>query len=110
VAGRLGPDEFQERLDRCMKAKTHADLDELVADLPGPEAREPGMGRPPWRRFPFALVPLAFVAAVVLSHGRLVWLAVPLIFFFVVRPLLWGSRGRWYAYGARGCGAGNRSA
>jgi hypothetical protein len=68
------------------------------------------MGRPPWRRFPLALVPLAFVAAVVLSHGRLVWLAVPLIFFFVVRPLVWGGPGRRYAYGARGCGAGHRSA
>jgi Domain of unknown function (DUF1707) len=111
VAGRLQADEFQDRLDRCMNAKTHADLDALVADLPGAasEVREPGYGRRRWRPWPLALVPLAFVAAVVLSHGHLVWLAIPLFFIFVVRPFVWGGPGRRYAYGARGCGAGHRS-
>jgi hypothetical protein len=112
VAGRLQGDEFQERLDRCMTARTHADLDDLVGDLPGAatEGRERGLGRRPWRPWPLALVPLAFVAAVVLSGGHLVWLAIPLLFFFVVRPLVWGRPSRRYAFGARGCGGGHRSA
>jgi hypothetical protein len=93
VAGRLQGDEFQDRLDRCMSARTHVDLDELVADLPGPDgpARE-ARGR--WMPWPLALVPLVAVAAIVSSGGRLAWLAVPLFILFVVRPLVWRGVGR----------------
>lgn len=35
VAGRLTPAEFDERLDRAYAAKTLAELDGLMADLPG---------------------------------------------------------------------------
>lgn len=35
VAGRLTPAEFDERLDRAYAAKTVAELDRLMADLPG---------------------------------------------------------------------------
>src|SRR5260370_34644223 len=38
--GRLDEEEFNERLDRAMKAKTRADLDGLLDDLPG-------LGEPP---------------------------------------------------------------
>jgi hypothetical protein len=38
------------------------------------------------------LVPLV-VIAVAASGGHLFWLAFPLVFFFVIRPLLWRSRG-----------------
>lgn len=97
VAGRLASDEFQDRLDLCMTAKTHADLDRLIDDLPAPAAvaREP---RPRWRPWPLALVPLVIVAIVV-SGGRAAWLAVPLLLFFVVRPLVWrrsGYAGGWW--------------
>ncbi|MFE9954533.1 DUF1707 domain-containing protein [Micromonospora sp. NPDC005299] len=34
--GRLGLHEYDERLVRAYGAKTYADLDEVVADLPGP--------------------------------------------------------------------------
>ncbi len=34
AAGRLDPDEFNERLDKVYEAKTIADLDQLTADLP----------------------------------------------------------------------------
>lgn len=34
AAGRLTPEEFDERLDRALAAKTLGDLDELMADLP----------------------------------------------------------------------------
>jgi hypothetical protein len=99
LQGRLASDEFQERLERCLAAKTYADLDALVADFPAGEergSRGRGWG---WRPWPFALVPLV-VIAIAVSGGHLFWLAFPLIFFFVVRPLLWRSgnvrgRGLW---------------
>src|SRR5579863_1857643 len=34
AAGRLDPEEFNERLDKVYEAKTLADLDQLTADLP----------------------------------------------------------------------------
>ena len=34
VAGRLTTDEFAERYGRCLEAKTYAQLDALIADLP----------------------------------------------------------------------------
>jgi hypothetical protein len=97
VAGRLTQDEFEERLATCLAAKTYAELDALIADFPYAEpdaARAHGAGRVGPRRWPapfplFPLVPIAIVA-IVLSHGHLVWLAFPLV-FFVVRPLLWRS-------------------
>jgi hypothetical protein len=100
VDGRLDGDEFQERLERCLAAKTYADLDELVADLPSPEGEQGrAAGAWGWRPWPFALLPLALVAAVAFSGGHLVWLAFPLFFFFIVRPLLWRSWGRGYGRG-----------
>jgi hypothetical protein len=100
LAGRLATDEFQKRLDRCYAAKTYAELDELVADLPR-EAPVRPTRRP--RRWPAVLVLPALIAAIALSHGHLVWLAIPLFFFFVGRPLLW--RSRRFGWGFAGCGA-----
>jgi hypothetical protein len=92
LAGRLDSDEFHERLDHCMAAKTYADLDELVADLPGSTGEARATSRSwRWRRWPFVLLPLAIIAAIALGGGHLFWLAVPLLFLFVVRPLLWRS-------------------
>jgi hypothetical protein len=91
LQGRLASDEFQERLERCLAAKTYADLDALVEDLPAGEERgRPGRGRG-WLPWPLAFVPLV-VIAVAASGGHLFWLAFPLVFFFVVRPFLWRSR------------------
>ncbi len=56
-----------------------------------------------WRLWPVPLLPLAVVAAIVLSGGHALFLAIPLVFFCVVRPLLWGRRGGW-----AGCGWGVR--
>jgi hypothetical protein len=125
VAGRLDTDEFAERYGRSLQAKTYAELDELIADLPvdvepvsaaeaAPYGRWPASsgrgnwtsprgyrwaGRPPWPVPVFIL--LAVVAAVALaSGGHLLWVAFPL-FFFVVRPLMWrsGWRGRGGPWG-----------
>jgi hypothetical protein len=126
VAGRLDTDEFAERYSRSLQAKTYAELDELIADLPidtepvsaagAPFGRSPGDVRTgsgnwrggvraaEWLRWPVPVfVWLAVVVAVaVASSGRLVWVAFPL-FFFVVRPLMWrsgwwGRNGRWGCY------------
>jgi hypothetical protein len=96
VNGRIDAAEFHERLDRSLTAKTYADLDALVADLPGaerPRTRRAHAWTPwPW---PLGLVPL-IVIALIATGGHVLWLAFPLFFFFVVRPLVWRSSGRGY--------------
>jgi hypothetical protein len=84
VEGRIDVDELQSRLERSLVAKTYADLDRLVADLPrdGSVRRH---RRPP---APFVLVPLAVVGALVVV-GHVFWPAVPLLLFLVVRRLVW---------------------
>jgi hypothetical protein len=89
--GRLDGDEFQARLERCLTAKTYADLDPLIADFPRAEVEVgPSGQRAGWRSWPvpFVFLPLAVFAAVA-TGGHLAWLAIPLVFFFVVRPLIW---------------------
>ena len=86
LAGRLDTEELQERIDRCYAARTYAELDEVLVDLPRPQPRARGNAFP-WPRVAlFALMPLLIVALVV-SHGHLLWLAVPLVFWFLARPL-----------------------
>jgi uncharacterized protein DUF1707 len=102
LAGRLETDEFQERLDRCYAAKTYRQLDELVADLP---SQQPTRATPrTWRRWPVLAVLPLLLAAIALSHGHLLWVAVPL-FFFVARPLLWRAPSGRFGAGFAGCGA-----
>jgi Domain of unknown function (DUF1707) len=94
----LDSGEFHERLERCLEAKTYAELDELVADIPGAEAERDRSRRAwPSRPWPLVLLPLAVIAAIAATGGHLVWLALPLVFLFVVRPFVWrsSSRGRW---------------
>ncbi len=100
VEGRLDADEFQTRLERCLTAKTYAELDELVADFPREEAeRRPRANA--WSRRPWPLALPFVVLIAVLAGGHAVWLAVPLFLFFVVRPLVWRARG---GYGPWACG------
>ena len=101
LAGRLQSDEFQERLDRCYETRSYRELDELVADLPRGEATHAALRS--WHLPALAVLPL-LIAAIALSGGRLLWLAIPL-FFFVGRPLLWRSAGRRFGLGFAGCGA-----
>ncbi len=90
VAGRIDAEEFQERLDQALVAKTHAQLDALIADLPSREDLRRRRAVP-W--IPFALAPLCGLAivAVALGGAHIGWVAFP-IFFFVLRPLLWRRR------------------
>lgn len=88
LAGRIDTDELQERIDRCYAAKTYADLDALVDDLPAEEQSTPE--RTVRRGIPrVALLPVLplLIAALAFSHGRVLWLAVPLAFFFLSGPL-----------------------
>jgi len=83
--GRLDQAEFNERLDRAMKAKTQSDLDGLFDDLPEPElprpvARSEPRPRPPGPR-PFPRIAfLALVVILAIMVGQ--WLARPFIFPF----------------------------
>src|SRR4051794_27373992 len=101
LEGRLDSDEFQERLDACMAAKTYADLDRLVTDLPGGEpAQARPAGRRAWRprQWPFPLLPVALIAAIVIGTGHHLWVLIPLVAFFVIRSLVSHSWG-WDVWG-----------
>ena len=105
LEGRLDTDEFQVRLERCMAAKTYAELDELIADFPSEEAERRPVGQrwsPRPFPLPFLIVPLGVIVAIVVG-GHFAWFAVPLLLFFVVRPLVWRSWGG-YGRGPWGCG------
>jgi hypothetical protein len=108
VEGRLDDDEFQLRIERCLTSKTYADLDGLIADFPreGADAdpTRQRRARRPWP-VPFVFLPLAVIAAVAIG-GHVAWLAIPLLFFFVVRPLAWRASGGGPARGPWACGPG----
>lgn len=79
--GRLDAAELEERLGRCYAAKTVAELDRLVDDLPRPRARQ----GPAPRRLPPVLALLAVAALLaVVTHGR-VFFVFPLLVFLVLR-------------------------
>jgi hypothetical protein len=100
VAGRLDTDELDERLGRCLSAKTYAELDALIADLPPAEGEYRQPARLAWRRRPLPVFVLPLIVlAIVFSEGRAAWLLVPFFFWFVVRPRIWGYG--WRAYGWR---------
>ena len=84
LAGRIDTDELQERIERCYAAKTYAELDALLADLP----RDPDSRPTPHHAPRLALLPLIVLLIVVLalSHGHVLWLAVPFAFFFFIGP------------------------
>jgi hypothetical protein len=106
LEGRLDAEEFEARLERCLAAKTYAELDALIADFPAEGAERRRAGRPVgWRPWPlaFPFLALALIAAIALG-GHVGWLAIPLFFFFVVRPLAWRARGGGYARCSWACG------
>jgi hypothetical protein len=83
--GRLDEEEFNERLDRAMKAKTQGDLDGLFADLPdladAPPAGQPRPVVPHDRRRPFFPRLLFIILAIIIAST--VWHAVVHPFFWV---------------------------
>ena len=98
--GRLDEEEFNERLDRAMKAKTRADLDGLFDDLPVYEdpprpSPEPPALRPlrPRSRLP-RIAFLAFVVLAAIMVGQV--LARPLFFPFGGGLFPWGWSLGWH--------------
>jgi hypothetical protein len=90
--GRLDDAEFKMRLDRAMAAKTRADLNGLLSDLPPLESeartRKPRIGRRAiWFMTMIAIVVLTvgFASAIVPPH-------IPWILVLVVFLLLWHRR------------------
>ncbi len=77
IDGRLSKDEYDVRLDRALSARTYADLDQVVTDLPVPRAP---MAPPVARTNGLAIAsfacglgqfmfgPLATIPAIVLGH------------------------------------------
>jgi hypothetical protein len=99
IAGRIDTDELQERIERCYAAKTYAELDALVADLPREDrSTRVGAARRGAPRFALlALLPLLIVA-LALSHGRVLWLALPLGFWLTRQAIFSGAcRRTWSA-------------
>jgi len=110
-AGRLTQDEFDERVGKAISARTRADLDALLADLP---AHQPAENLPaaapagqvarnlrwvaPWVMVASAVLIFAVTAGLPRSHGHWApWWLIPLA-FLVLRRLAWrGGRppGRW---------------
>ena len=69
IVGRIDNEEFEERITRCLAAKTYADLDALIEDFPADERTAPRLGRRPAAVsfFPFFPVVPILVAAIILS-------------------------------------------
>lgn len=88
--GRLDEEEFNERLDRAMKAKTQADLHDIFADLPDTSSEAPSPKEPramvPMRRGRSLFPRLVFIILAVLVVSG-VWHAVMHPFW----GLVWGG-------------------
>jgi hypothetical protein len=83
--GRLDTDEFSARLDEVWSAKTAADLDHVMRDLPRPPVGPPPVAAPHRRPRPTFLPVVAIVAGVALLVGArwvVVWLVVLAMFLF----------------------------
>jgi hypothetical protein len=91
LEGRLDDEELQERIERALSAKTYAELDSLVSDLPAEQprpTRKRTRSRRAWTPMALLLVIAVLVAA---SGGRLLWVSVP-AFFLIVRPMIGCTR------------------
>ena len=75
--GRLDVDELEQRAERALVARTRAELDEVLLDLPARPSRAPHRRRRP--RPAFVLVAVAALATVVFAAtgaaGWVVWTA-----------------------------------
>ena len=79
--GRLTPAELEERLEGAFSARTEAELEPLVADLPLPPARQPRRARRP------DFAPFIFVSLMLVG----VWVLTGMGYFWPVWPIAgWG--------------------
>jgi hypothetical protein len=90
--GRLDQAEFDERVGRAMSATTRADLDGLLADLPGTGAPATIDHPRRRRRHPALLIALIVVLAITAAHAVL-WVTVPLLWLaFGVVTVVFATR------------------
>jgi len=85
AAGRLSPEELDERIAAALTAKTAGDVRRIMADLPDPVPAPPARRSPPWAPGPGAvfrrgprIVPLAvfaLIAALVIPGAGWLFLA-----------------------------------
>ena len=99
--GRLDMDEFQQRLERCLEARTFGELSELVSDLPRQDDRDErrslGWSRTwRWRLVPLApiLIALIVVLAATGHEHDVSWLWIPVV-FLLWRMSWWRRRRSW---------------
>ena len=81
--GRIGSDELEQRVSTALKARTYGELEETVADLPGPSRRRevshrsvPGWAMSTLRANPILLlfaIPVLAVTAAMLLAATIVW-------------------------------------
>ncbi len=102
--GRIDPEEFQERLDRCYAAKTVGELSELTRDLPADPARRGSGARTSFgllgglRMIPILPIIVAIVAIhLIVGVISGLWILIPLFFlarFAICRrgPRAWTGR------------------
>jgi DUF1707 SHOCT-like domain len=112
--GRLLTDEFEQRLEASFSARTYAQLDAVLADLPGRRLTAPGKPRElAWVRpalvaaiaVPVAvavMIAVVFVLTGVFA-GWMLWLLAGWWFLGRRRRRLYGAR---YARSSRACGDG----
>lgn len=104
IEGRLLAEELEERLAAALTARTHGELDALVADLPQPRSRRHRGGIPVPRTGPeIALaVVLAMLAVVVLIGLALLVAGVFFLWgFWIVFGLIFFGRGHRQGWGPR---------
>ncbi|HLN17635.1 MAG TPA: DUF1707 domain-containing protein [Acidimicrobiales bacterium] len=99
--GRLDPNEFKERLDTAMAAKTRADLGGLMTDLPPLPSATPTPSRPRRRHTVLWLVALLLVVAWAFpwqAHWvwfpHIPWLLIGVVLFFFWRRSSWRAHRR----------------
>jgi hypothetical protein len=96
LEGRLDAQEFEQRLQRCLQARTVGELNDLSSDLP--DGRALGRTRTRNARWLLVAAPTAIVvAAAVLVTGAHALVPIPLLFFALARRCGW----RWTGPAAR---------
>ena len=104
--GRLTDDEFQQRLEQSMSAKTLGELRALVADLPSGRPRRERRPDTHPRRFGLLLLPALIVLALVLTSPwrHAAWHGGAPHFHFLW-PLIFGFAAVMFLRGRARCGA-----
>lgn len=105
--GRLDQEEFNQRMEKAMHAKTQADLSGLLDDLPADEPPPDVAARRPRRPLHPVLAVLLIIALIavlgnVVVHPFFFFLPVPWLLIGLVAFLLLRRRGSWRYRGGQG--------